>query len=87
MDHAQLRVDFKKGPAKGESAKDQSAPLVGATDETVWKLNAWVTDVQQNGRRKAIAVELTDGETGVVYCTAEGEFVDVSMPRPPRPAL
>ena len=87
----------------------------------VWKVNAWITDVQQNGRRKTIAVELTDGDTGVVYCTAEvicnfkmmdfilkmmdyilymmefytkhdefcmkGEFVDVSMPRPPRPAF
>lgn len=81
---AWLRVDYLKAPTKGESVKDKADPIVGATDETVWKLCAWISEVKQRGRRKKIQVELSDGDTGVVYCTAEGEFVDTTMPRPPR---
>ena len=67
---AWLRVDYRQGPPR--------------TDDAVWKLSAWVSEVKQNGRRKKVEVELCDGETGKALCTAEGEFVDTSMPRPPR---
>ena len=67
---AWLRVNYLKGTPRG--------------DQFVFKICAWVTEVQQNGRRERVEIELSDGDTGLVMVTAEGEFVDVSMPRPAR---
>ena len=62
-----LRVDYKKGLT---------------TVPSVWKLCTWVSrHLDNNGRRKLCQVQLSDGATGEVHATAEGEFIDLRQPR------